>query len=127
MKITLATLPNATAQEVFNQVADHLLTQMKVSKVETKKDIFDCQYRGEDNTSCAAGCLISDKEYGKHFENKSWANLARRGLVPNAHTVLIGELQNVHDENDPEMWKISLMDIARVYKLQPSFKMLEKV
>ncbi len=34
--ITLKTLPNATAQEVFDQVAKHLLSQKVASRHQTK-------------------------------------------------------------------------------------------
>ena len=73
--ITLKTLPQATAQEVFDQVAKHLLTQMKKSvakrAAESASDSKDyCMYRGFDGTKCAAGCLISDDEYKPEFEQK---------------------------------------------------------
>jgi hypothetical protein len=51
--ITLETLPQATAQEVFDQVATHLLTQRQRS---TTKG--NCAYRGDDGLKCAAGCLL---------------------------------------------------------------------
>ncbi len=56
MTITLATLPEATAQEVYSQVRKHLLTQ-KMKSIEEGKG---CVYRGPDGLMCAAGCLISD-------------------------------------------------------------------
>lgn len=42
--ITLKTLPQATAQEVFNQIRDHLLTQNCQSREGQGKGL--CLYRG---------------------------------------------------------------------------------
>jgi len=49
--ITLATLHLASAQEVFTQVKNHLLSQNRKSLL--SKDI--CGYRGQYGTACAAG------------------------------------------------------------------------
>lgn len=55
--ITLKTLADATEQEVFDQVANHLLTQMKKSE-HTRKNPYEyvnCLYRSSDGLKCAAG------------------------------------------------------------------------
>lgn len=67
--ITLKTLPNASAQQVFDQVAAHLLTQK-----EKAKQFNTCKYRVEHRDKvlkCAAGCLIGDDEYEGCFEGTS--------------------------------------------------------
>ena len=46
-------------QEVFNQVADHLLTQMKRSYSKKHKG---CQYRGPNGLKCAVGGILTDDE-----------------------------------------------------------------
>ena len=59
--ITLKTLPQATAQEVFDQITQHLLQQGKAAKSVTGA----CRYRietAEGILKCAAGCLIADDE-----------------------------------------------------------------
>src|SRR6478609_968536 len=98
MKITLKTLPNATEQQVFDQVVKHLKTQnAKCFNPEWNA----CLYRyGE--MSCAAGCLMSDEEINTvRLANKmttTWQVLVESHIVPTyRHQLLIGALQRVHD------------------------------
>lgn len=104
--ITLATLNKATAQEVFDQVATHLLTQ-------NRKSIgsMECLYRSEIG-KCAAGCLISDDEYDPKFEGKSWHGLITFHNIPNKHKELIERLQVVHDNFIPIEWRNVLIKIG---------------
>lgn len=105
--ITLATLPQATAQQVFDQVARHMLTQNARASDGTR-----CKYR-EGSLKCAAGCLISDDEYKTEFENSSWVLLAERGKVPAEHSDLIRELQRVHDvQENVNAWPHMLRRLA---------------
>ena len=107
--ITLKTLPQATAQEVFNQVARHLLKQNAKSVVwgeETR-----CKYRHE-GMKCAAGCLIGDDEYLPYFEGRLWDNLANTDKVPNNCVSLIGQLQKIHDEKLVKNWERELKKLA---------------
>ena len=69
MSITLATLPQATAQQVFDQVKTHMMAQYAKS-VGQNSDV--CLYRGPDGLKCAAGCLISDEEAETIPEMKGW-------------------------------------------------------
>ncbi len=112
--ITLATLEEATTQEVFDQVSQHLLTQKQrsVSRSETL-----CSYRGDDGLKCAAGCLIDDKEYSPSMEGLPWISLVRYGFANGSHLLLIEDLQNIHDGFQPEEWKQKLIDVARKYIL----------
>lgn len=109
--ITLATLAQAHAQEVFDQVARHMMTQKEKSQ-----DNHSCLYRS-DGLKCAAGCLIADEEYSKDFERKGWGGLVQEGSVPGAHELLIKDLQRVHDLKDPEEWKDWLLEVAEEYEL----------
>ncbi len=96
MTITLKTLPEATPQQVFDQVARHLMTQ-------NRKSI--CAYRSEFiNLSCAAGCLIADDEYMPSMEGSLWIDLVNRKAVPDTHHLLITELQTVHDKHKTRFW-----------------------
>lgn len=92
--ITLATLPQATAQQVFDKVARHLLTQNARATNGTS-----CKYL-EGSLKCAAGCLIDENEYKTTFENASWSVLEGRGDVPKEHADMIRELQRIHDTYD---------------------------
>jgi hypothetical protein len=107
--ITLKTLPFATKQEVFEQVARHLLEQKQQSLIGNYK----CAYRGEAGLKCAAGCLIGDDEYRGIFENRNWSFLVREGHVPKEHSALISLLQSIHDDTGPAIWESSLKLLAK--------------
>lgn len=111
--ITLKTLSQATVQEVFNQVAKHLLTQMRQSR--SVAALGGCAYRGEDQLKCAAGCLIGDDEYYIGMENKIWTSLP---TIPDVHQDLISRLQRIHDHNFPNKWKRLLVYEAKERNLE---------
>lgn len=116
-KITLATLSEATAQQVFDQVALHLLTQNEKSLV---SNFEKCVYRGDRGLMCAAGCLIGDDEYQPYFddsENNLWGSLVQSGYFPPQHTGLIQELQSIHDMNHPFDWQQQLQSAAKSFGL----------
>ena len=118
MNITLATLSQASEQEVFDQVATHLLTQGE--KCQELDDDMNpvCVYRNSDSQSCAAGCLIGFGEYREEsFEGKSWQVLIDEEAVPKHHKKLISRLQSIHDNTLAEYWYNSLKDVAIEYKL----------
>lgn len=94
MKITLKNLHEATAQEVFDQVKNHLINQGEQSLNSGGL----CLYRNANGLSCAAGCLISEEEYSTNFEMNLWGDLIKKNLVPSTHSDLIGELQQIHDQ-----------------------------
>lgn len=118
--ITLATLPQATAQQVFDQVAEHLLKQKLISV----DDQGICQYRGPAGLKCAAGCLIGDDEYKEYFESFSWRELFNMGYVPENHLELIKELQRLHDGVSTNAWKDALKLTAENNKLEWKFENL---
>lgn len=115
MKITLATLPEATAQQVFDQVAEHLLRQGKISG----RGNIRCYYRGDDGLMCAAGCLISDGEYSSELEGHVWQDLVMSQKAPAAHMRLIDSLQMVHDVHNIYFWPESLTRVAQDFNLSP--------
>lgn len=115
MKITLENLHEATAQEVFDQVAIHLLTQKKESILD-----YRCMYRAGE-LMCAAGCLIGENEYNaEKMENFNWETLVCNNIVPLAHHALICELQRIHDTIMPYRWAQFLRLLAAEYRLSPA-------
>ena len=106
-QITLATLHEATAQEVFDQVATHLLTQGTQAVAGGA-----CVYRGNDGTKCAAGSLIADSEYRAFFEMKDWKQLCEKLYVPSAHAELVHALQLIHDKGSEDSWAERLTSLA---------------
>ena len=102
--ITLATLPTATAQEVFDQVVNHLRQQGEKSL--NKNGV--CCYRHTDVdkiTKCAAGCLISDEEYDQELMEKTMWRPASHSWIPEEHESLICDLQIIHDGCDVDDWE----------------------
>ena len=113
MIVTLANLHEATAQQVFDQVKNHLLTQN-----ERSLNGISCRYREGEGLKCAAGCLMTDSEYRLVFEEKEWEVLISFGWVPDNHGELISDLQNIHD-NDPILyWKEALQELASKHNLK---------
>ena len=115
--ITLKTLPQATAQEVFDHVTQHLLKQGK----KAISAIGACQYRvetAEGVLKCAAGCLIADDEYNRMFEYLAWKSLVNDRKVPSAHKDLITSLQKMHDTCLVSEWPERLRQLAADYDLQ---------
>ena len=119
--ITLHTLKDATAQEVFDQVATHQLTQ----NAKSSDDSQECLYR-HNGLSCAAGCLISDDEYEQYgfayFDDdggvaSSWSSVVTQKELTDTHWELINNLQQVHDCNEPYAWKACLHKVATARNL----------
>ena len=111
--ITLKTLPDATSQEVYDQIVDHLRTQG-----DKAYSNGNCVYHSKEGTKCAAGCLIADDEYHEDFEECGWYYLVAMGIVPRNHTNLIKEFQKVHDNVDTEDWENSFKKLAISFNLE---------
>ena len=107
--ITLKTLPQATAQEVFDQAAKHLIAQGERS---TEHDGTACLYLSPDGLKCAAGCFIGDDEYTGEYEANDWAILIDEEVAPQIHDALIINLQSIHDRHQPCEWPSLLQELA---------------
>ena len=114
--ITLKTLPQATAQEVFDQITQHLIRQGRAAKSSTGACRYRVEVQGE-ILKCAAGCLIADGEYNRLFESVAWDDLVNDGKVPGSHYKLIRRLQQVHDGESFEDWPHHFEAIADAYNL----------
>lgn len=109
--VTLATLEQATAKEVFDQVKAHLLSQRQ-----TCKEDNICKYRGG-SLKCAAGCLISDEEYSQDLEGNTWYELVEKREVPEKHHTLIKRLQEIHDHTEVYQWEEKLNQLEKEFSL----------
>lgn len=58
-------------QEIFDKVVTHLFAQ----GVQSLNKYNECQYRGQNGTSCAVGCLIPDEEYDARLEYRGVRSL----------------------------------------------------
>lgn len=113
-----------TEQEMFDRVAEHLLTQNKKASVEDYGSV-SCRYRVFDNETgeclkCAIGCLIPDDKYSARDEGYSAASvLSRLFGVPGRSRMseLASDLQKVHDLYDVEWWPQELRAKAGYYGL----------
>ena len=104
-----------TDYDVFNYVKEHLLKQNEKSLDPWS---LSCYYRAQkengDVLMCAVGCLMDDNYYSDEFENSSPSDIRVRAVIeksiPNwAYNVsLLSELQNIHDEYDPDNWSLRL-------------------
>ncbi len=92
-------------QEIFEKVVNHLLNQ-KVRSVSRFNGTSggSCAYRGQNNTSCAIGCLLTDEEYDPKMEFRTVQQLKEYSLLPTRyHDLPIGflqSLQSLHDRNN---------------------------
>ena len=117
--------PALNKQQVFDVVARHLLTQNARCSSHG-----ECLYR-YDGMKCAIGRLIPDELYDpvvegagviygsiakKDNSEKLWAMLPVRRTE--TMSVLLNELQKVHDDNDPEDWRQLLSDVAGDFGLK---------
>jgi len=122
-----------TKQEIFDKVVKHLLTQKKPAMSSGGA----CAYRGQDNTSCAVGCLIPDDKYSMVIEgvgvlninvslnqgHKVLKSILRSEGVDTKDDVtleLLSDLQYLHDGFPYNTWKRELTTLASRFKLNPS-------
>lgn len=113
-----------TAQEIFDHVVEHLLTQRQQSTCDDS-----CAYRGYNGLKCAAGALIPDEIYTPRMEmfSEDIFGIQFKGLLDRntflatrfrTHEALIMDLQSVHDDNDdPDQWPIALARVAADHNL----------
>jgi hypothetical protein len=107
-----------TAQEVFDKVYTHLLTQNKRSETEG-----NCRYR-HGSLKCAAGILIPDSLYDAYsMEGMLWDSIYSDPVLQ--HTLMldedacdmVAELQIIHDSIPVEQWGYQLRRLAIEYDM----------
>ena len=122
-----------TLQALYDRVAEHLLTQNARAR---DPDNARCAYRGEGDLKCAVGCLITDEHYNAELEGDSVyaepvqevvrASIDPQGLLTDADWSttkdLLGKLQKMHDNFDPEGWPTRIFLIAAEFDLTPFTK-----
>lgn len=108
-------MSNASLQEIFDFVSEHLLTQNHVSMHNYK-----CVYRQPDNgMMCAAGVCIPDDKYDTEMENKHFivVNLEFNLGYTDDQVGLISKLQYVHDNTYSRYWNDELNSVASAFGL----------
>jgi len=97
-----------TAQELFDTVAAHLITQGKQS---LGTDVF-CKYRGDGGLKCAIGCLIPDDKYETWMDCGGALHPVLKTIGLEEHFNLCRKLQVVHDSTEPHEWRGELSNVA---------------
>lgn len=105
--INLSNLGEHTEQEVFDYIANHLLTQNEVSG-----GYSGCLYRGKNGLKCAAGCLMSDEEYNDNWESETWQDLIITNQVPAYHSDIISRMQVIHDVYEVYNWSKKIKELS---------------
>lgn len=107
-----------THQEIFDKVANHLLTQNEPSMFDDSTNSL-CAYRGSKGTMCAVGCLIPDSLYSPEFEENDVTSKIIRVLFFERDLWLLQELQRIHDLYKPIEWQDKLNNLANDSNLLP--------
>lgn len=110
-----------TKQEIFDKVAEHLLTQRKMSG-----SFQYCRYLEWSGSKCAAGCLIPTAAYKESLEGKSWRQLVSAGTVPAFEEDFVMALQCIHDNAFVKSWFSKLKNLCVTHKLEWKFEHLRK-
>jgi hypothetical protein len=101
-----------TAQEIFDSVVNHLLTQ----NAQSQNSRGSCRYRGPNGTKCAVGHLIPDEVYHPDMEGRL-VGAFDFGISPEHYNLLRG-LQGVHDFHPVEEWEQQLKRVALAFELE---------
>jgi len=116
-----------TKQEVFMQVATHLLKQ-NAQSIKVRGDGSSsnhCAYRGNDGLQCAVGCLIPDQFYTPGLEGHDvHDNAVREALLDSGIDMhdddiadLLSSLQQMHDNYAPTDWRTKITKIGERFGL----------
>ena len=122
-------------EEVFTKVTNHLLKQQ--AKSIKKGDYGECYYRTPDpesNLSCAIGCLIKDDHYSINLEHKGVQDkevlkalsLSLDTTISEEEKHFLMKLQEVHDNDHVEDWRVCLSLLAKDYSLNVQTPLFNK-
>lgn len=108
-----------TAQEIFDKVATHLLTQNAKAWDDAASA---CAYRDEHGRACAVGCMFTDAQAAELIRlglNSSWLLDLPEEITTlfTGHLDLVSALQNVHDGYQVSEWPCRLRRVAEDYHL----------
>jgi hypothetical protein len=105
----------ATEADLFEYVANHLLTQNK----QALNVDDECVYRSNNGMRCSIGCLINGDHYNNSLEGQSLQESDLREAVENSidrkltetEVLLLISLQGVHDEYTPSEWPAQIDEL----------------
>lgn len=113
-------------QGIYDKVKAHLLKQGQKAR-RAGASLDSCFYRGHNGLKCAIGALIPDELYKLSMEQKSVSGLIREYPevgrlfeVKSAEDLrFLSYLQSIHDNREPEYWKMELKNLALTHGLTP--------
>lgn len=114
-----------TEQELYTQIATHLLTQMQPCTIPSAgyENGLKCVYYGPNGMRCAVGAVIAEAEYNERMERVGDVDgLVEAGLLPTRlvpFVSLLRDLQDIHDTWQPSQWYYELRSLANRYGLKP--------
>jgi hypothetical protein len=103
-------------QQIFDQTAEHLLTQSKKALLHGR-----CWYRSSDGCQCAIGPLISEETYESSMEGKSIEGIIKDFFFDKYNSTVINflsKLQYIHDCRSVNYWQMDLNDFANNHDLK---------
>ena len=122
--ITIHNYQEATKQEIFDFVVNHLLTQ-KEQSISSKNN---CYYKIEKDNKvlkCSAGCLIPDEDYELSIEGEIWKSYSLGKnfpqIIDSDKDGIINELQTIHDSFNVSQWNEQLRILAEKENLKFNF------
>lgn len=118
MIVTIENLAEASLQDVYDTVKNHLLSQGEHSQDKDGICFYRC-YKKEKELSCAAGCLIPDLIYREEMERKLWSDLVKEYSFSSNHVEEIQSLQCLHDDWSSKEWEQRLTEFAEEHNLIP--------
>lgn len=106
-----------TAQQIFNKVSKHLLTQNR----RVTKD-GRAQWVAPNGDLCASACLIKPSIRKGKLNDDYWDSnnsiYRDSGVDMDNHFELVCDLTNCHDHNKPSRWPRKLRAIAKDHGLK---------
>lgn len=117
-----------TAQEIFDKVVTHLLTQRERSVIMNDDGYVSCAYKNDKGLKCAVGCLIKDEHYTGAIEGFSCEDmnvrdsLFKSGVGP-YYLKMLNALQAIHDGCSVSNWEQELKVAASIYGVKWNWSM----
>lgn len=101
-----------TAQEIFDKVAHHLLTQNAKSQICEGQCVY---HHSSSGRKCAVGCLIPDDKYCTNMEGIAVESLLSKHselIDLQRHVTLLKIVQRIHDVGEVISWRQRLIECA---------------
>lgn len=108
-----------TKQEILDKVCERAKDPRKAKANRHEKDTL-CAYRAKDGLKCFVGALLPDELYSPTLEGQSACSLPLPVVdyFGPANMGFLDDLQQVHDQWEPEEWEARLRLIAKEHGLE---------